>query len=126
MELTGAHARGATLLEPDDIEGLIPGHVRTQAELNEWEEANILQARAWLARIRVRKSPFDYLFALRLHKQMFGRTWRWAGQIRQSETNIGVDPRRIAQLFPQVLANAETQLSQNPADIDKIAARLHH
>ncbi len=124
--LTGAHSPGATPLEPDDIEGLIPGHIRTQAELNEWEEANILQARDWLARPRVRKTPFDYLFALRLHKQMFGRTWRWAGRIRQRETNIGVDPRTIAQLFPQALANAEIQLSQNPSGIDRIAAQLHH
>ena len=126
MGLTDAHAPGATPLEPDDIEGLIPGHIRTQAELNEWEEANILQAHAWLVRPRVRKTPFDYLFALRLHKQMFGRTWRWAGQVRQRETNIGVDPGRIAQLLPQALANAELQLSQNPADIDRIAAQLHH
>jgi Fic-DOC domain mobile mystery protein B len=124
--LTGAHAPGATPIEPDDVEGLIPGHIRTQAELNEWEEANILQARAWLARPRVRRAPFDYLFALRLHKQMFGKTWRWAGQIRQREANIGVDPGRIAQLLPQALANAEVQLSKNPADVDRIAAQLHH
>ncbi len=126
MGLTGAHVPGATPLEPDDVEGLIPGHVRTQADLNEWEEANILQARDWLERPRVRKAPFDYLFALRLHKQMFGETWRWAGQIRQEETNIGVDPGKIGQLLPQALANAKVQLSHNPADIDRIAARLHH
>ncbi len=126
MGLTGAHAPGATPLAPDDVDGLIPSHIRTQAELNEWEEANILEARAWLARPRVRRVPFDYLFALRLHKRMFVRTWRWAGRICQRETNIGVDPGKIAQLLPQALENAEIQLAQSPGNIDRIAARLHH
>ena len=122
----GAHVPGATPLDPDDVAGLIPGHIQTQSELNEWEEANNLKARDWLARPRVRIAPFDYLFALRLHKQMFGNTWRWAGQLRLRETNIGVDPRKIAELLPQALRNAEAQLAQNPQDTDGVAARLHH
>ena len=39
---------GATPLDPDEIAGLIPPHLRTQDELNEWEEANILKAHLWL------------------------------------------------------------------------------
>ena len=35
---------GATPLDPDEAVGLIPHHITTQADLNEWEQANILEA----------------------------------------------------------------------------------
>jgi hypothetical protein len=38
---------GATPIDPDEAGGLIPAHVRLQAELNEYEEANILAATEW-------------------------------------------------------------------------------
>ncbi len=38
------YALGATSLDPDEIDGLIPSHITTQAQLNEWEAENILGA----------------------------------------------------------------------------------
>ena len=35
---------GATPIDPSEIEGLIPIHITTQEQLNEWEQANILKA----------------------------------------------------------------------------------
>lgn len=43
---------GATPLTPDETEGLIPKHITRQAQLNEWEQANILQAMRWAFRQR--------------------------------------------------------------------------
>ncbi len=40
---------GATPLDPDEIVGLIPEHFTTQTELNEWEQANILEAEMWFS-----------------------------------------------------------------------------
>ena len=40
---------GATPLDPDEIVGLIPEHITTQAELNEWGQANILEAEMWFS-----------------------------------------------------------------------------
>ncbi|MDX1918799.1 MAG: hypothetical protein SFT81_06645 [Candidatus Caenarcaniphilales bacterium] len=37
---------GATPLNPDEAERLIPKHIQTQEELNEWEQTNILEARS--------------------------------------------------------------------------------
>jgi Fic-DOC domain mobile mystery protein B len=128
MALTGAHAPGATPLETDDIEGLIPPTVATQRDLNEWEEANIASARRWLQRQRKWRNFLEYSFALELHRQMFSKTWRWAGTLRGRETVIGVDPRAISLLLPQALSNAEYQLDRTTdrSEIDEIAARLHH
>ncbi|MFA5241716.1 MAG: hypothetical protein WC029_09860 [Sulfuricella sp.] len=39
---------GATPLDADELASLIPGHITTQGELNEWEQLNILQGEASL------------------------------------------------------------------------------
>jgi len=35
---------GATPLDGDEIASLIPSHIATQGELNEWEQLNIVHA----------------------------------------------------------------------------------
>jgi hypothetical protein len=55
LELGAPHSPGATPLDPDEAAGLIPGHIRTQGELNEWEQTNILEASRWLQH-RARKT----------------------------------------------------------------------
>lgn len=41
MDLT--YPQGATPLDPDEAAGLLPTHITTQADLNAWEETNILE-----------------------------------------------------------------------------------
>ena len=43
---------GATPLDADERASLIPGHITTQRELNEWEQLNILQGEAWASKPR--------------------------------------------------------------------------
>ena len=79
---------GATPLDPDEAEGLIPEHITKRGELDEWEQRNILGAIAWLGKTR----PTDILnetFIRELHRRMFGKVWRWAGTFRKSDKNIG-------------------------------------
>jgi Fic-DOC domain mobile mystery protein B len=124
--LTGAHAPGATPLDPDDIAGLIPGHITTHGELNEWEEENILKAMAWLRTGRSKRDPLDDGFIFDLHRQMFGATWRWAGQARIKETVVGVDPIQIRVSLRDALADTREQLKHPAVNVDQVAARLHH
>ena len=80
---------GATPLDPDEAAGLIPSHIANHGQLNEWEMVNILAGEQWAFG---RRHP-DLLgngFICRLHKRMFGDTWRWAGTFRSTEKNIGV------------------------------------
>jgi fido (protein-threonine AMPylation protein) len=68
---------GATPLDADELASLIPGHITTQGELNEWEQLNIVQGEAWAR--KQRKEILNEAFVRQLHKQMFGETWQWAG-----------------------------------------------
>ena len=126
MGLTGAHAPGATPLEPDDIVGLKPRHVTTQGQVDEFEESNILEARLWLRRRRARKDPLDFSFALELHRRMFGDVWQWAGTLRRRATNIGIVPERIATQVKQLLDNTRVRIEAEPGNIDRIATEFHH
>jgi fido (protein-threonine AMPylation protein) len=51
---------------------------------------NIAQGDQWAAR-QTQRELLDQGFVRGLHKQMFDKTWRWAGSFRNSNKNIGVD-----------------------------------
>lgn len=125
MALTPASPEGATALDPDEAEGLLPGHIETRAELNEWEQQNIIDGERWaFARKRPRLLTVDFM--LELHRQMFRQTWRWAGRIRQSEKNLGIEPARIEPELKTLCLDIEAQLRDGGCKLDEIAARFHH
>lgn len=125
MALTLEYPAGATPLDPNELEGLIPRHLATQQDLNEWEQNNILPARTWLY-ARVRTNVLSEPFNCDLHRRMFGKTWRWAGQFRQSEKNIGVPWRQVPVRLRQLLDNAQFRLGLPNIDVDREAASFHH
>ncbi len=61
-----------------------------------------------------------------LHKRMFGDTWRWAGEIRKTEKNVGVAPENIEVELKKLCDDVQAQLKDKAWNIDEIAARFHH
>ncbi len=119
------YPEGATPLDPDEVEGLRFSHVSTHGELDQLEQANIVDGMAWLKR---QKSP-DVLsegFACDLHKQLFGKVWKWAGSFRKTEKNIGVDPIQIAIQLRQLLDDARFWIENDTYPPKELAARFHH
>lgn len=125
MGLKLVYPEGATPLDPDETAALIPSHVTTQGQLNEWEQQNILDGERW-AFSRRNLNPLSLRFCQELHKHMFGRTWQWAGHFRTTEKNIGVDPGLISVRLTELFRNVEVQLEHRSDPIDEIAARFHH
>lgn len=115
---------GATPLDADELASLIPGHISTQGELNEWEQLNIVQGEAWAR--KQRKEILEEAFVRQLHQKMFGETWRWAGRFRQSDKNIGVDWLRIGVELKNLLDDVRYQVAHASYSPDEIAVRLHH
>ncbi len=118
---------GNTPIDPDELEQLIPS-LATKAELDEWERRNILEAHEWALNPRVLKSndPFDEPYLRELHRRMFNRTWKWAGNYRLSEKNIGIPVHEIRNRIPLLLANARYWAEHGTYPIDEIAIRFHH
>ncbi|CAN5459473.1 mobile mystery protein B [soil metagenome] len=113
---------GQTPLDDDDVDGLIPTWVTTRADLNEAEQTNIALARAkWLHRPTL--GVLDDSALRRLHADMFGRVWRWAGKHRVHETSIGIDPADISIGLRGLVEDAGYWI---PGDRAEAVARFHH
>lgn len=125
MALKFEYPPGATPIDPNEADGLIPTHFTLQRELNEYEEANILEASEWLLSRR-RGDPLDDGFVHAVHGRMFNQVWRWAGTSRRSDKNLGVPWPEIPVRLRQMLGDVRTQLEHRAYPPPEIAARYHH
>lgn len=127
-----AEPEGATPLDPEDAEQLIPTWVATRADLNAVEQANIGQAVVW-ASSRSGPTTLGDLLAepmmRELHARMFGDVWKWAGKYRKHDTNIGVYWPYIQTQVCDLIADVAAQTANVdavPWSPDELAVRFHH
>lgn len=113
---------GHTALSEEETAGLLPTYITTRGDLNEAEQLNI---------IRSRMSPnpsatelLDDLYLRRLHGRMFGEVWRWAGEYRHSDTNIGIAWPQIPVAVRELTENTRLQVTYAPTR--ETVARFHH
>lgn len=116
--------KAATPLTDEERDGLIPSYIALRSELNEAEQANILEAQAWASSRH--RDVVDERFLNRLHERMFGNVWRWAGTYRQSNKNIGVDAYRVPYELRQLTGDCRYWIEHATYAPDEIAARFHH
>jgi Fic-DOC domain mobile mystery protein B len=114
-----------TPLTPDDREGLVPTHITLRSELNEFEQRGVLAADVWAFGAR-RRRLLDKGFIRRLHRRMFGMTWRWAGQYRTTGKNIGVEAWQVPTELRKLLDDARYWIEHKTYTSDEIAVRFHH
>jgi Fic-DOC domain mobile mystery protein B len=115
---------GGTELTEEEREGLSPSYITLRSELNEAEQANILEAEEWaFAR---KRDLLEEEFLNNLHKRMYGNVWRWAGRYRISGKNIGIDAYRIPTELRQLLDYCRYWIENGTYEPDEIAVRFHH
>ena len=123
-DLLGPTDDGGTDLTEEVREGLIPSYITLRSELNEAEQANILEAEEWaFAR---KRDLLEEKFLNNLHKKMYGNVWRWAGQYRTTGKNIGIDACRSPTELRQLLDDCRYWIENRTHKPDEIAARFHH
>ena len=115
---------GGTELTEEEREGLIPSYITLRSELNEAEQANILEAEEWA--FVHKRDLFGEKFLNNLHKRMYGNVWRWAGRYRTSGKNIGIDAYRIPTELRQLLDDCRYWIENGTYEPDEIAVRFHH
>jgi Fic-DOC domain mobile mystery protein B len=114
----------ATPLSPEDRDGLSPTHIALRRELNELEQANIVEAHIWA--FRRARDPIEEAFGRNLHKRMFGEVWRWAGACRTSDKTIGAPRATIVPRLYEVFENVGDWAKTGTFSPDETAARFHH
>lgn len=115
---------GATPVE--DISDLIPSHITTRSELYEWEAANILKA-VKLYLTEKKKFGIDIAWLKILHKEMFDETWKWAGEFRQKNYNLGIDWHNINEQMKALVDDiAYWKAGSNSLNVFEQSIRIHH
>lgn len=114
----------ATPLSPADRNGRIPTHIATRGELNELEQKNIGDANGWA--FERKRNVLDEAFLRGLHRRMFNQVWRWAGDYRTTEVDLGVKPHLILPSLIQVIDDARSWIEYKSYESDELAIRFHH
>ena len=116
---------GATPLDPNEIEGLIPDYITTQSELNILEQQNIIEGINWADR---QKKPdvLSITFNYELHRRMFNQVWQWAGKPRTTDKNIGFHWQQIPTQLDSLFENTRYWIENKTYKWDELAIRFHH
>lgn len=116
-----------TLIDPEEAQALIP-YVVYRWQLDEHEKNNILKAKRWMNSSRNLKKGYPSDHGLRLlHKKMFEDVWKWAGEYRKTEKNIGnVLSYQVHEELRKLCDDVKYLLQLERTNIIEIAAQFHH
>lgn len=127
MGLNLKYIEGQTPLDEDEKEGLLIPTITTREELDEFEQKNIEEAILWILKKRLNKEIiFTEKFIRDLHKKMYGYVWKWAGDFRQTNKNIGIDYWKIPTELKMLLDNALFWIEQETFSADELAIIFKH
>lgn len=117
---------------PIDPSGLKDKSVRNRSQLYAAEFVNIAKATAKYRPARLRGArAFSYSWLLRVHCDMFGDVWTWAGEPRRVELNLGVHPHLVVQQLGGLSLDIaawrqdETLLLEQSVMLHHRAVRIH-
>ncbi len=118
---------GQTPLNKDEISGLKIKSITTQSELDELEQLNIEKTIEWTINTRLKTERIlTEKFVKDLHKKMYGDVWKWAGEFRKSDKNIGVQWSQIGLKLKDLLDDTYYWIENNTYDSEEITIRFKH
>lgn len=127
MGLNLTYDDGQTPLEVEEKESLLIKSISTRGELDEFEQQNIEDAIQWSLTRKFKPAQIlSESFIKDLHKKMYGRVWRWAGEYRKTNKNIGVDKLEISIALRSLIDDAKYWLENNVYEPDEFAIRFKH
>lgn len=127
MGLELKYEEGQTPLDENEKEGLKIKSITTQGELDEFEQLNIEKAVEWTIRTNLNAEKIlTEKFVKNLHKRMYGEVWKWAGEFRRSEKNIGITWTRIGSELRNLLDDTKYWIENNSYSPEEIAIRFKH
>ena len=118
------HDKYSTPLTDEEKQGLKQKWVTTREELNSLETLGIFNAEKKL--VKTRNVILSENFLKKLHKQIFGSIWDWAGKYRTTERNIGIPPYQISSQLKILFDDVNYWIKHHTYPPKEIAIRLHH
>src|ERR1035437_5802643 len=109
------------------LQGQHINSITTRSGLDEFEQLNIEKAVEWTMgkNLSVEKI-LTIEFIKDLHKRMFGDVWKWAGEYRRTNKNIGVDKFDIPVNLNNLIDDTFLWINNKIFNEDEIAIRFSH
>lgn len=127
MGLEFDYKDGQTPLDDDEKEGLKIKSITTQGELDEFEQLNIEKAVEWTIHTKLRpENILTEKFIKDLHKRMYSDVWKWAGEFRKTEKNIGIPWTKIGIELKILLDDSKYWIDNETFPPEEIAIRFKH
>lgn len=127
MGLDLSYSAGQTPLNEEEVDGLKITHISTQNELNEFEQLNIETALEWLIRSKPKSERVLTQKSIKqVHKKMFDQVWKWAGEFRKTDKNIGVPWHQIGFELKYLLDDTQYWIRNETYPPEEIALRFKH
>jgi Fic-DOC domain mobile mystery protein B len=127
MGLEFDYKDGQTALDEEEKEGLKIKSITTQGELDEFEQLNIEKVVEWT--IHTKFKPENILtekFIKNLHKRMYGDVWKWAGEFKRTEKNIGISWIQIGIELKNLLDDTKYWIENKTYLPEEVAIRFKH
>ncbi len=127
MGLNLKYEDGQTPLNENEKEGLKIKSITTQNELDEFEQLNIEKAVEWTIHTKLKPEKiWTEKFIKDVHKKMYGDVWKWAGEFRKSDKNIGIKWTQIGAELKNLLDDSKYWIENKTYPPEEIAIRFKH
>ncbi len=127
MGLDIDYTDGQTPLDEDEKEGLLIKTITTRGDLDEFEQLNIEKAVLWTMKRKFKADTIlSEAFIKDLHRRMYGDVWKWAGDFRKTNKNIGVDRLQIAVELRTLIDDCKFWIGNISFSPDEVAIRFKH
>jgi Fic-DOC domain mobile mystery protein B len=127
MGLDLKYADGQTPINEDEKEDLKIKSITTQSELDEFEHLNIEKAVEWTIHTKLKTERIlTEKFVKDLHKKMYGDVWKWAGNFRMTDKNIGINWTLIGIELKYLIDDTKYWIENETYSSEEIAIRFKH
>jgi len=127
MGLELQYKDGQTPLDEEEKEGIKIKSITTQSELDEFEQLNIEKAIEWTIHANLKAERIlTEKFIKDLHKKMYNEVWKWAGEFRKTDKNIGINWTQIGVELKTLMDDTKYWVENKTFPPEEIAIRFKH
>ena len=128
MGLDFSYIQGQTPLDEEEKEGLLIPIIVNRNQLDEVEQLNIEDALLWIQKKKKlsKEQILTEAFICQVHKKMNSDVWSWAGKLRKTNKNIGVDKWVISVELRKLFDDTNFWIEHKVFNEDEIAIRFKH
>jgi Fic-DOC domain mobile mystery protein B len=127
MGLNLVYEDGNSPLYETEIQGLKIQAIATQSQLDEHEQLNIEKALRWIFKSKFKQDKIlSEAFIKSIHKRMLGDVWKWGGEYRKTDKNIGSSWIHVSSQISILLDDVKTWIKFESYPAKEIAIRFKH